>query len=117
MLAGRSTSSLLITLLMTVVLFMAFMAWSRLDVLQEHAYDLGYGWQEATTVYPAGDCSAGYSNEGFPLKSRRDDRRDYDPSGCEGGANMLARSLDYALYFAVAGIVSVGVVEMVRSRS
>lgn len=114
--AGRSASSLLITLLMTIVLFVVFMAWSRLDILQKHAYDLGYGWKEATTLYPVGDCGSGYANAGFPLKSSRDDRRDYDPSGCEGGTNVLARDMNYALYFAAAGIVSVGIVEMVRSR-
>ncbi len=116
MATGRNASSLLVTLLMTIVFFALFVGISSIDMLSRHAYDFGYGWQASTVKYPAGDCAHPYTNTGFPLKNTKDDRRDEDPSGCEGSSNPLARSMDLALFFAAAAILSAGIVGVAKER-
>ncbi len=113
--AGRNASSLLFTLIATIILFAVFAGISSLDPLEKHAYMPGFGWDEPTDNAPGlhGVCEVDTSTTGFPLATGR---QAAPPDDCLKAANPLAKAIDFALYFAVAGIISVGVVEGVRSR-
>jgi hypothetical protein len=113
--AGRSASSLLFTLIATIVLFAVFAGISSLNVLEKHAYMPGFGWNQPADTASGlhGVCDIDTSTRGFPIAATR---QAAPPDDCLKVKNPLAQAMNYALYFAVAGIISVGAVEGVRSR-
>lgn len=113
--AGRSASSLLFTLIATIILFGVFAGISSLNALEKHAYMPSFGWTQPTDNAPGlhGVCEPTTATSGFPLASSRQAAA---PDNCLKATNPLAMYMNYALYFAVAGIISVGVVESMRPR-
>ena len=96
---------------------MVFVGVSRLDVLEKHSYALDVGWQTpAGQTAPQGECDRLLTKRGFPLTIRRPAPADADPTGCLDQTDPLASAMNYAIYFAAACILSVGVVGAVRSR-
>jgi hypothetical protein len=109
---------LLFTLIATIILFFVFAGVSTLNVLEQHAYMPSFGWKEPTADYHPGSiiggvCGPTAAINGFPLASTR---QAAIPDNCMKATNPIASAINYALCFAIAGIISVGVVESVRSR-
>jgi hypothetical protein len=113
--AGRSASSLLFTLIATIILFGLFVGVSSLKALEKHAYMPGFGWQQPADNAAGlhGVCEPTTATTGFPLVTTRQADA---PDNCLKARNPLAHAMNFALYFAIAGIISVGVVESMRSR-
>lgn len=111
--AGRSASSLLFTLIATLVLFAVFAAVSNLDSLEKHAYAPEFGWNQPTDNASGlhGVCDISTATTGFPLAVTK---QAAPPDDCLKATNPIARSLNFALYFAAAGIISVGAVGGMR---
>lgn len=114
--AGRNASSLLITLIVTIVLFAVFAGISSLNALEKHAYMPGFGWEGPNVDNPdniiGGVCAPATFISGFPIANTRQAM----PKNCLKDTNIIASSMNYALYFAVAAIIAVGVVESVRAK-
>jgi len=104
--AGRNASTLLITLIATIVLFAVFASVSSLNTLEKQAYMPSIGWQQPTDNASGlhGVCDIDTSTTGFPLATTR---QAAPPDDCLKAANPLAQAINYALYFAVAAILSV----------
>jgi hypothetical protein len=115
MAAGRNASTLLITLVATIVLFVVFVAGSKVDAVDKHAYSLDFGWQIPKTGQPSGECDRAVTYKGFPLRSSRPADPADDPSGCLDSTNPFAGAMDFALCFAAAGIISAAVVSGIRN--
>lgn len=125
--AGRSASGLLFALVATVILFGVFAGISSLNVLEKHAYMPEFGWQQPKVSTPAGivggvcaplGVRAGFSGPsvgttGFPLSNTRQADAPHD---CLKATNPLARSMNFAIYFAAAAIISVAAFERIRHR-
>lgn len=111
--AGRNASTLLFTLVATIILFAVFAGVSSLNVLEKHAYMPQAGWNQPTDNAPGlhGVCDIDTATAGFPLAVSR---QAAPPDDCLKATNPLAKAMNYALYFAVAGIISVAVVGSVR---
>lgn len=115
MAAGRNASTLLMTLVATFVLLGVLLVVSGLNVFEKHAYTLNFGWQTPTAPQPSGVCDRAVTYKGFPVRTSRPADPADDPSGCLDSTNPLAESLNFALCFAVAGLVSVTVVSRLRN--
>jgi len=107
--AGRNASTLLISLVGAVILFFAFAGVSSLNALEQHAYMPDIGWEQPKVETPegiiGGVCAPTKATNGFPLAySKQADL----PHNCQKATNPLARSMNYALYFATAAIIAVG---------
>jgi len=101
-------------------LFGVFVGVSNLNVLEKHAYMPEFGWDQPKVVENAlagapigGVCAPTNVTSGFPLADKRQADLPYD---CLKATNPLAQYMNYALYFAVAAIISVAVFERVRHR-
>ncbi len=115
--AGRNASSLLFTLIATIILFSVFVGISSMNALENHAYMPSFGWREPSVDYrPAGIiggvCAPTTATTGFPIASTRQAEI---PDNCMKATNPLAQVMNYALYFAIAAIISVGLVGRMRS--
>jgi hypothetical protein len=106
---------MLFSLLGTMVLFLVFIGAGTLDLIEEHAYMPQVGWQEPTDNAPGihGVCAPTTATSGFPLAATR---QAAPPNNCLKATNPLARSMNYALYFAIAAIISVGAVSSIGRR-
>lgn len=112
--AGRTASTLLLSLVSTAVLFTLFALAIRIPPLADYSYHLDYGWQRAAAS-PAGQCDKPLADRGFPLTTERPAKD--DPSGCLEETNPLAGYMNLALCFALAAIVGVaeaGVISNMR---
>lgn len=115
--AGRNASSLLISLIITVILFVVFAAASSLGTLERHAYMPNAGWEQPKASTPAGIiggvCAPTAVTSGFPLASSRQAEI---PHNCLKATNPVARAMNFALSFALAAIVSVALVVTTKGR-
>jgi hypothetical protein len=106
---------LLFSLLGTMLLFVIFAGVSTVNLLERHAYMPDVGWQQPTDNASGihGVCAPTTVTSGFPLASAKQADA---PNNCLKAINTLARSMNYALFFAVAAIISVGAVSSLRNR-
>jgi hypothetical protein len=82
-------------------------------VLEKHAYMPQTGWNQPPGVVPGLHDVCPSTTSGFPLASSREVET---PVNCLQAKNSLARSINYALYFAAAAIIAVAVVERIKDR-
>jgi hypothetical protein len=108
---------LLFSLLATAVLFLVFAGVSTVNLLERHAYMPDVGWQQpkvnASNSVIGGVCATDTATSGFPLATSRQADA---PNNCQKATNPLARSMNYALFFAVAAIIAVGAVSNIQRR-
>jgi hypothetical protein len=112
---GRNASTLLLTLVATIVIFAVLLVVSGLGTLERHAYTLNFGWQVPNVGQPSGVCDRALTYKGFPIRTGRPADPADDPSGCLDSTNALAQGINFALCFAVAGLVSATVVSRLRN--
>jgi hypothetical protein len=116
MASERNASILLFTLLATIVLFAILAVAGNTKAFEEHAYMPGFGWVEPNVDNPHniidGSCEPSTLMSGFPIATTRQAM----PNNCLKDTNLIAASMNYAIYFAAAAIISVGAVGVVRDR-
>jgi hypothetical protein len=109
---------MLFTLAGTVILFLIFAGVSTLSVLGRLAYVPETGWQQPA-ISSINDSSGGCAYDrkttsGFPVAYNR---QADEPYSCLKAMNSLARAVNYALCFAIAAILSVSIVNVMRKSS
>lgn len=114
--AGRNASSLLIALIGTVILFVAFAATINLPFLSKYSYTLDYGWKKETPSVLANErtreCPNPNETAGFPITTSRPTNSGLSCTE----TNVLAKELNLALCFAAATITAVGATGVMRNR-